>query len=90
MRVWLGLGAVLLLAIVVAACAGHDWASPADLWRAIAGEPDLRSRLLADWRLPRLCLRGSGCCIARRRKHARCGGSAWNSARVERARGRGQ
>ncbi|HSI00705.1 MAG TPA: iron ABC transporter permease [Reyranella sp.] len=54
MRVWLGLGAVLLLAIVVAACAGHDWASPADLWRAVAGEPDLRSRLLADWRLPRV------------------------------------
>jgi len=54
MRVWLGLGAVLLLAIVVAACAGHDWASPADWWRAIAGEPDLRSRLLVDWRLPRV------------------------------------
>ena len=54
MRVWLGFGAVLLLAIVVAACAGHDWASPVDLWRAIAGDGDLRSRLLFEWRLPRV------------------------------------
>jgi iron complex transport system permease protein len=53
-RVWLGLGAILLLALVVAACAGHAWASPADLWRAIAGDEALRSRLLVDWRLPRV------------------------------------
>jgi iron complex transport system permease protein len=54
MRIWVGLGAVLLLAAVAAACAGHDWASPADLWRAVAGGQDLRSRLLVDWRLPRV------------------------------------
>jgi iron complex transport system permease protein len=38
----------------VAACAGHDWVTPADLWRAIEGDRDLRSRLLFDWRLPRV------------------------------------
>lgn len=54
MKVWLGLGALLLLAIAVAACAGHEWASPADLLRAIAGDQALRSRLLFDWRLPRV------------------------------------
>jgi iron complex transport system permease protein len=53
-KVWLGLAAVLLLALAVAACAGHAWASPADLWRAIAGDDSLRSRLLVDWRLPRV------------------------------------
>ena len=54
MKVWLGLGAMLLLAILVAACAGHEWASPADLMRAIAGDQALRSRLLFEWRLPRV------------------------------------
>lgn len=54
MKVWLGLGAMLLLAMLVAACAGHQWASPADLVRAIAGDQALRSRLLFDWRLPRV------------------------------------
>ncbi|WP_428671521.1 FecCD family ABC transporter permease [Reyranella sp.] len=54
MKVWLGLGAMLLLAVVVAACAGHEWASPADLMRAIAGDQALRSRLLFEWRLPRV------------------------------------
>src|SRR5882724_5731729 len=54
MRAWLLLGLALAAAIVVAACAGHDWATPADLWRAIEGDRDLRSRLLFDWRLPRV------------------------------------
>jgi iron complex transport system permease protein len=54
MKAWLTLALVLALAIIVAACAGHDWATPADLWRAIAGDRDLRSRLLFDWRLPRV------------------------------------
>ena len=44
----------MALAIVVAACAGHDWVTPADLWRAIEGDRDLRSRLLFEWRLPRV------------------------------------
>lgn len=54
MRVWLGLLLVLAVAILVGACAGHDWATPADLLRAIAGSPDLRSRLLVEWRIPRV------------------------------------
>ena len=54
MRAWLLLGVTLAVAIVVAACAGHDWVTPADLWRAIEGDRDLRSRLLFDWRLPRV------------------------------------
>ncbi len=54
MKAWLGLGATLLVAIGVAACAGHDWATPADLLHAIGGDRDLRSRLLFEWRLPRV------------------------------------
>lgn len=54
MRVWLGLLVALAVAILVGACAGHEWATPADLLRAIAGEPDLRSRLLVEWRIPRV------------------------------------
>ncbi len=54
MRAWLLLGVTLAIAVIVAACAGHDWVTPADLWRAIEGDRDLRSRLLFDWRLPRV------------------------------------
>jgi iron complex transport system permease protein len=54
MRAWLALGVALAAAIVVAACAGHDWATPAELWRAIGGDRDLKSRLLFEWRLPRV------------------------------------
>jgi iron complex transport system permease protein len=54
MKVWLGLVVVLAVALVVGACAGHDWASPADLIRAVAGDMDLRSRLLFEWRMPRV------------------------------------
>ena len=46
MRVWASLALALLLAIIVAACAGHDWASPGDVLRAIAGDPSLGARLL--------------------------------------------
>jgi iron complex transport system permease protein len=54
MRVWFGLGLVLIAAIAAAACAGHDWASPMDLMHAVAGDMDLRSRLLFEWRIPRV------------------------------------
>jgi iron complex transport system permease protein len=54
MRVWPLLILALLLSILIGAAAGHDWMSPADLLRALAGDPDLRSRLLIDWRLPRV------------------------------------
>ncbi len=45
---------VLAGAVAIAACAGHEWASPADLVRALAGDGALRSRLLVEWRLPRV------------------------------------
>ena len=54
MRVGALLVLALLLSIVIGAAAGHDWMSPADLVRALAGDTDLRSRLLIDWRLPRV------------------------------------
>jgi cobalamin transport system permease protein len=54
MKVWLGLVLCLAVAAVVAACAGHEWASPMDLARALAGEGSLRSRLLVEWRMPRV------------------------------------
>jgi iron complex transport system permease protein len=54
MKAWFGLGAILCVAIVIAACAGHDWATPAALLHAIEGDRDLRSRLLFEWRLPRV------------------------------------
>jgi iron complex transport system permease protein len=54
MRVWPLLILALLLSILIGAAAGHDWMSPADLVRALAGDSDLRSRLLIDWRLPRV------------------------------------
>src|SRR4030088_2158617 len=54
MKVWLGLVLILAGAAVVAACAGHEWASPVDLARALAGDGSLRSRLLVEWRIPRV------------------------------------
>jgi iron complex transport system permease protein len=54
MKIWLFLGLALLLSVVIGAAAGHDWMTPADLSRALAGDTDLRSRLLIDWRLPRV------------------------------------
>ena len=54
MKVWLGLVLSLGCAAVLAACAGHDWASPFDLARALAGDDSLRSRLLVEWRIPRV------------------------------------
>ena len=54
MRVWPLLILALLLSILIGAAAGHDWMTPVDLLRALAGDTDLRSRLLIDWRLPRV------------------------------------
>jgi cobalamin transport system permease protein len=54
MKVWLVLGLSLAVAIMVGACAGNSWATPADLVHALSGESDLRSRLLVEWRLPRV------------------------------------
>ncbi len=53
-RPWLtGLG-VLAAALLLAACAGHQWSSPADIYHALKGDDSLRSRLLLQWRLPRV------------------------------------
>jgi cobalamin transport system permease protein len=54
MKAWLVLLVILAGALVLAACAGHDWATPADLARALAGDSAMRSRLLLEWRLPRV------------------------------------
>jgi iron complex transport system permease protein len=54
MRAWPLLVLALALSILIAACVGHDWATPADLFRATAGAADLRSRLLVEWRIPRV------------------------------------
>ena len=54
MKVWLALVLILGCAAVAAACAGHEWASPFDLARALAGDDSLRSRLLVEWRMPRV------------------------------------
>jgi cobalamin transport system permease protein len=54
MKVWLVLLVILAVALALAACAGHEWASPFDLARALAGDADMRSRLLLEWRMPRV------------------------------------
>jgi iron complex transport system permease protein len=54
MKVWLVLLVILAVALALAACAGHEWASPFDLARALAGDADMRSRLLVEWRMPRV------------------------------------
>ena len=54
MRKWLGLAVLLVAALVIAACAGHEWASVPDLARAVAGDESMRSRLLVAWRIPRV------------------------------------
>ena len=54
MMTWVGLVLMLLLAAVLGACAGHGWATPAELLRAMAGDPSLASRLLVEWRIPRV------------------------------------
>src|SRR5262249_58213830 len=50
MKVWLALALILAVALALAACAGHEWASPFDLVSAFAGDADMRSRLLVEWR----------------------------------------
>jgi iron complex transport system permease protein len=54
MKPWLVLLSCLVAGLAVAACAGHDWATPAELVRAAAGDDTMRSRLLLEWRLPRV------------------------------------
>lgn len=53
-RAWGSAWALLALCLLLGVCAGHQWASPADVWRAVLGDEALRSRLLLEWRLPRV------------------------------------
>ncbi|HVR54671.1 MAG TPA: iron ABC transporter permease [Pseudorhodoferax sp.] len=53
-RAWAAAWALLALGLLLGACAGHQWASPADVWHAVRGDDALRSRLLLEWRLPRV------------------------------------
>lgn len=54
MKSWLALVLVLAGALAVAACAGNDWASPFEVARAVTGDTTMRSRLLVEWRIPRV------------------------------------
>jgi iron complex transport system permease protein len=53
-RPWLILVLVLVGALLVAASAGNEWASPFDVARALAGDTTMWSRLLLEWRFPRV------------------------------------
>jgi iron complex transport system permease protein len=44
----------LVAAMAVGLAAGHEWARPARLVAAIGGDRSLESRLILDWRLPRV------------------------------------
>ncbi|MFD2180655.1 FecCD family ABC transporter permease [Rhodoplanes azumiensis] len=57
-----GLVGALLVLIGLGLCAGHDWASPSDLIAAVTAPETLRSKLLIDWRLPRVL--AAACCGA--------------------------
>ena len=48
------LAAVLVMSLFFAASAGYEWASPADVFRSLAGDDSLRSQLLINWRYPRI------------------------------------
>lgn len=53
-RLVAGLALGLAAAVAVGLAAGHEWASPARLAAAFAGDRSLESRLILDWRLPRV------------------------------------
>ena len=59
MKVWLLLLLALAAALILAACAGNDWASVFDVARALMGDTTLRSRLLVEGRLQAAT---DGCC----------------------------
>jgi len=51
-KVWLAV--LLLLAIAFGLCAGHQWVSPSQVLHALLGDEAMSSRLLLQWRLPRV------------------------------------
>ncbi len=52
------LGAGIVLALLFAACAGHEWSSPPAILQALSGDESLHSRLLLAWRFPRILAAG--------------------------------
>ena len=54
MKAWPLLLLALALSILIAACAGHDWATPADLFRAIAGAPNIAQSTVGRMAHPRV------------------------------------
>jgi len=54
MKSWWPAWALLVLALVLGVCAGHEWAAPAQIWSAFAERDTLRARLLWEWRVPRV------------------------------------
>lgn len=51
---WLALGGLLTAALAIGLAAGHDWATPQRIFVALSGDQALESRLILDWRLPRV------------------------------------
>lgn len=51
---FLAMAGILMAVLLFAVMAGHDWASPRKLLQALSGAPDMESRLLLVWRLPRV------------------------------------
>jgi len=49
---------MIFAAALFAVCAGHQWASPLDIARALGGDDSLQGRLLIEWRLPRVLAAG--------------------------------
>ncbi|QKV53565.1 FecCD family ABC transporter permease [Comamonas antarctica] len=54
MKSWWPAWALLVLALALGVCAGHEWAAPAQIWSAFAERDTLRARLLWEWRVPRV------------------------------------
>jgi len=53
-KVYVAAAAILLIAIAFGLCAGHQWAHPHRVLCALLGDDALQSRLLLQWRLPRV------------------------------------
>lgn len=51
---WLALATTLAAVMAIGICAGHVWHTPATVVAALAGDQSLASKLLVEWRLPRV------------------------------------
>lgn len=54
MKCYLLLFISLLLAVLLGICAGHTWTNPTQLLQIFLGDNSLATRLLLEWRLPRV------------------------------------